>query len=101
MANDLSAQLQARFNQTPHKEEPAEDTYSEITALITKVTGSAEGLERDAKLADLGVESLERIELAVRAEERFKVRVNEETMLGIETIGQLAEYVDKHLEEQK
>lgn len=99
MANDLSAQLQARFGSTPTKEEdsaPAGDAYSELTRLITKVTGVEEGLERDANLEDLGVESLERIELAVRLEEACGVRLTEETMLSVTTVGELADYVEEH-----
>ncbi|WP_049156845.1 acyl carrier protein [Corynebacterium aurimucosum] len=99
MANDLSAQLQARFGSAPAQEQdstPAGDAYSELTRLITKVTGVEEGLEREAKLEDLGVESLERIELAVRLEEACGVRLTEETMLSVTTVGELAEYVEEH-----
>ncbi|MBU5655514.1 acyl carrier protein [Corynebacterium aurimucosum] len=99
MANDLSSQLQARFGSAPAAEKdsaPAGDAYSELTRLITKVTGVEEGLEREAKLEDLGVESLERIELAVRLEEACGVRLNEETMLSVTTVGELAEYVEEH-----
>lgn len=99
MANDLSARLQARFGSAPAEEKdtaPAGDAYSELTRLITKVTGVEEGLEREAKLEDLGVESLERIELAVRLEEACGVRLNEETMLSVTTVGELAEYVEEH-----
>lgn len=99
MANDLSAQLQARFDSAPAEEKdtaPAGDAYSELARLITKVTGVEEGLEREAKLEDLGVESLERIELAVRLEEACGVRLNEETMLSVTTVGELAEYVEEH-----
>lgn len=99
MANDLSAQLQARFGSAPAEENdsaPARDAYSELTRLITKVTGVEEGLEREAKLEDLGVESLERIELAVRLEEACGVRLNEETMLSVTTVGELADYVEEH-----
>ena len=98
MANDLSAQLQARFNQAPEKEDKRQDTFGAVAELIKKVTGSAEGVEREAALEDLGVDSLERIELAVRAEERFKVRFDEATMKDIHTVGQLTEYLDKHME---
>lgn len=99
MANDLSAQLQARFGSAPAEEQdsaPGGDAYSELTRLITKVTGVEEGLEREAKLEDLGVESLERIELAVRLEEASGVRLNEETMLSVTTVGELADYVEEH-----
>lgn len=99
MANDLSAQLAARFGSAPAEgtdSSPAEDTYGELTRLITKVTGIEEGLERDTLLEDLGVESLERIELAVRLEEARGVRLDEETMLSVTTVGDLADYLEEH-----
>ena len=55
-----------------------------------------EGLEREARLEDLGVESLERIELAVRIEDTFGVRLDEETMLTLSTVGELADYLEEH-----
>ena len=99
MANDLSAQLAARFGSEPAEDTdsaPAGDTYGELTRLITKVTGIEDGLERDALLEDLGVESLERIELAIRLEEACGVRLTEETMLSVKTVGELANYLEEH-----
>ena len=51
---------------------------------------------RDKRLKDIGVESLDLVELTVRAEETFQVRFSEETMLNCETIGDIAEYVEHH-----
>ena len=34
MANDLSAQLQARFNQAPEKEDKRQDTFGAVAELI-------------------------------------------------------------------
>ena len=53
-------------------------------------------MERDALLEDLGVESLERIELAIRLEEACGVRLTEETMLSVKTVGELANYLEEH-----
>ena len=98
MANDLSAQLQAKFQgSAPDKNQnQARDTLSELIALIVKVTGTEAELGRDTALSDVGVESLELIELTVRAEELFKVRLTEKTMLNCETIGDIADYLEDH-----
>ncbi|MER0071615.1 acyl carrier protein [Corynebacterium sp. KPL2850] len=98
MANDLSAQLQAKFQGSdPDKDhDPDRDTLGELIALIVKVTGTEAELGRDTALSDVGVESLELIELTVRAEELFKVRLTEETMLNCETIGDIADYLEDH-----
>jgi len=96
MANDLSAQLQAKFNASAPEKEPERDTLGQLLALINKVTGTEEELNRDTRLKDIGVESLDLVELTVRAEETFQVRFSEETMLNCETIGDIAEYVEDH-----
>ncbi|ERS52087.1 acyl carrier protein [Corynebacterium sp. KPL1824] len=98
MANDLSAQLQAKFQGSdPDKDhDPDRDTLGELIALIIKVTGTEAELGRDSALSDVGVESLELIELTVRVEELFKVRLTEETMLNCETIGDIADYLEDH-----
>lgn len=96
MANDLSAQLQVKFNASAPEKEPERDTLGQLLALINKVTGTEEDLSRDTRLKDIGVESLDLVELTVRAEETFQVRFSEETMLNCETIGDIAEYVEDH-----
>lgn len=98
MANDLSAQLQAKFQgSAPDKDqEPDQDTLGELIALIVKVTATEAELGRDTALSDVGVESLELIELTVRAEELFKVRLTEETMLNCDTIGDIVDYLEDH-----
>ena len=40
MANDLSAQLQAKFNASAPEKEPERDTLGQLLALINKVTGT-------------------------------------------------------------
>lgn len=97
MSNDLSAQLQARFQgeKSSSSPEPA-DVYGKLTQLITKVTGIEEGLERETSFEQLGIQSLDFIELTVRAEDAFKVRLEEETMSGISTIGELVNYLEEH-----
>lgn len=98
MANDLSAQLQAKFqgSDSDKDHDPDRDTLGELIVLIVKVTGTEAELGRDTALSDVGVESLELIELTVRAEELFKVRLTEETMLNCETIGDIADYLEDH-----
>ena len=86
MANDLSAQLQAKFNASAPDKEPERDTLGQLIALIHKVTGTEEDMGRETRLKDIGIESLDLVELTVRAE----------TMLNSETIGDIAEYVEDH-----
>ena len=50
MANDLSAQLQAKFNASAPDKEPERDTLGQLIALIRKVTGTEEDLDRETRL---------------------------------------------------
>lgn len=99
MANDLTAQLQAHFSSGPAEESisSAGDTYGELCQLIESVTGvDADDIERDKPLADVDLRSLTMIELTVKAEEKFKVRLDEETVLGFSTVGDFVNYVEQH-----
>lgn len=95
MANDFSTQLRAALNkQTTSTHEQPADLRGELEELVEKVTG-AEFL-RDTRWLD--VDSLDRIELAVRAEERFGVRFDEPPT--IQTLGELADYIVTCAEKQ-
>ena len=47
-------------------------------------------------LQETDLTSLDRIELAVRIEERFGVRVDEQVYAQSKTIGDLAAYIEEH-----
>ena len=70
------------------------DTLAQLASLLQKVGAveDAEEVGADDTLDSLGVDSLTRIELAVRAEEHFGVRVSEEDVRPSSTLGELAEY---------
>ncbi|QCB28901.1 acyl carrier protein [Corynebacterium endometrii] len=97
MSSDFSAALQAHFNSQQEATSPKDsDTYGQLTALIEKVSGvDSESIERDARLADLGISSLALVELTVRAEEAFKVQFDEGTVLNFDTVGDVAAYIDE------
>lgn len=70
------------------------DTLAQLASLLQKVGAveDAEEVGAEDTLDSLGVDSLTRIELAVRAEEHFGVRVSEEDVSPSSTLGELAEY---------
>lgn len=97
MANDFTARLQAHFSSAPAEESPppAGDTYSELCRLIESITGvAADDIERETPLADVDLRSLTMIELTVKAEERFSVRLDEKTVLGFSTVGDFVKHVE-------
>jgi len=69
-------------------------TMAQLASLFAKVGAveDADEVGADDTLDSLGVDSLTRIELAVRAEEHFGVRVSEEDVSPSSTLGELAEY---------
>ncbi len=93
MANDFSHLLRSKFGQEEPEQEAAGDTYGELARLITRIAG-VENPERGDRLEDLGLSSLNLIELTVRAEERFGVRFEEATAAAFETVGEVADYID-------
>ena len=91
--SDLAAQLRAKLSAAPEpaKDEPA-DTFGEVARLITKITGQE--AERDSRLEDLGVTSLNRVEFAVRAEQKFGVRLADAPAASWETVGDVVSYIE-------
>lgn len=52
--------------------------------------------EPETPLADSGLTSLDMIELAVRIEDEFGVRISEDTYRQHATVGELATYIEEH-----
>lgn len=78
--------------------EPATDapqsTLGQVAALIESVAGvEADEVTAESTPDSLGIDSLSRIELIVRAEEHFGVRIDEETALGFSTVDDLVTYL--------
>ncbi|GAB3081750.1 acyl carrier protein [Corynebacterium aquatimens] len=77
---------------------PEGDAVARIAGLLLTLgaVDDAEKVTSASTLDSLGVDSLTRIELAVRAEELFGFRVDEELFRSWTTIGDMAAYVDEH-----
>ena len=94
MSNDLSAQLRAHL-QT--QENPADKSTGapDHLALIAEITGEeTENLTPERRLDDLGLTSLNMIEFAVKAEDRLGVRFEEAEALKLETLDDVARFVE-------
>lgn len=73
------------------------DPLERVAQLIEEVTGvDAEKVTEDATPEALGIDSLARIELVVRAEEAFGVRIEAADAEGFETIGDYVAYLADH-----
>ncbi|GEM_PF-1689001 len=87
----IGMELSQRLDLGAIEVEESQDTYERLRELVEGVTGGV--VKRDAPLE---ISSLDRIELAVRIEELFGVRIDEETYSSHRTAEELAAFVEKH-----
>ena len=67
---------------------------SEVQAILERRLGLPGGrLDAGDRLAALGMDSLDRTELAIAVERRFEVRISESDVGGAETVGDLVALV--------
>lgn len=69
----------------------AKEETATLESLVAEVCGVE--VTPSTRLDDAGVASLDRIELAVRIEEQFGVRIDERVYDEHPTVGELADYV--------
>ncbi|WP_126268726.1 acyl carrier protein [Corynebacterium alimapuense] len=69
-------------------------TSPELAHIIEEASGiDAEALTPEAKISELGISSLSMIEIAVRIEDTFGVFLDDKTVFGIETVGDLNNHI--------
>lgn len=67
-----------------------------IALLVEKLTGfEAQKVSREHSAADLGLDSLDRIELAVRLEQATGVQLDDREVAALTTVGELADHLDR------
>ena len=73
------------------------DVYTGVVGIIDSATGlQPDELTRDADLRnDLHIDSLSMLDIAVRIENTFGVRVSEDDVQSTGTVGQLVDMVEK------
>lgn len=104
LGDSLQQQLAAKLGdaadgQTDKPSDTPTTTLGRIALLIEKVAGfEAQEVEASNTAEDMGLGSLERIELAVRIEEELGVRLDDRVVAGLSTVGDLSEYVDSQAE---
>lgn len=77
-----------------------EETVKSTIAQIARKK-PADVKERDLLVEDLGMDSLEEIELAQQLEVVFGLQVNDETLRGLRTVGDVIRYITKELKGEK
>lgn len=71
-----------------------------VVALTSEITGADPShIEADDSFADLGADSLDVVELAQMFEEEFDIKIPDDKLGTIRTVGDAARYVEEQLEE--
>ena len=75
-------------------ENPLDEVFNAVRDLVPE---RARNLSAESSMADLGLDSLQRIELQTMLEDRLGGRIPEDVAVGIETLGQIADAVKAYL----
>ncbi|MFW8575093.1 acyl carrier protein [Corynebacterium pseudodiphtheriticum] len=77
------------------------DTFARLVPLLDDASGAdTDDITRDATLRDLAIDSLSMIELVVKIEDEFKVRLDENIVQDWNTVSDVIAYIDEHGEKQ-
>ena len=74
-----------------------EEIRSELADIVNEVTGiPAEDVQLDKSFTDdLDVDSLSMVEVVVAAEEKFDVRIPDDAVKDLKTVGDAVSYIEK------
>lgn len=73
------------------------DTFTRLVPLLDEASAAdTDDITRDAKLRDLAIDSLSMIELVVKIEDEFKVRLDENIVQNWNTVSNVIAYIDEH-----
>ena len=72
------------------------DIQSELAAIVEEIAGvPAADVQADKEfIADLDVDSLSMVEIVVAAEEKFGVRIPDDQVKNLRTVGDAVDYID-------
>lgn len=78
------------------------DTFTRLVPLLDEASAAdTDNITRDAKLRDLAIDSLSMIELVVKIEDEFKVRLDENTVRDWSTVADIISHIDEHGEHSR
>ena len=75
-----------------------EEIRSNLAEIVNEIAGiPVEDVQLDKSFTDdLDVDSLSMVEVVVAAEERFDVKIPDEDVKNLKTVGDAADYIAKH-----
>ena len=73
---------------------PQDQVLADITEIVGGVTGIDQAdITPETALADLGIDSLMMVEVVVAAEERFGVKIPDDEVKNLNTVGDAVKYI--------
>lgn len=100
-SEDAKAKLAAAMGaKSTEPVEESDDVYAGVVRVIDAATGlQKDELSRESRIHDdLNIDSLSILDIAVRLEDKFGVRISETDVHDADTIGELVELVENHQE---
>ncbi|MEJ4099315.1 acyl carrier protein [Corynebacterium mastitidis] len=93
---NLADQLAAKFGAEEQHDDQPEGTLARLARIVADVTGAdPQGIDATTPLRDgAGATSLDVVEITVRAEDAFGVRLDGQTVANFATVGDLVEFLD-------
>ena len=72
------------------------DIQADLAAIVEEIAGvAADDVQLDKEfIADLDVDSLSMVEIVVAAEEKFGVRIPDDQVKNLRTVGDAVDYID-------
>ncbi|AKK03612.1 acyl carrier protein [Corynebacterium epidermidicanis] len=79
----------------------AKSIFAALSDLIVKCTGfDPDEIRRESRINDeLAIDSLSLVEIAVRAEDTFGVRIDDDAVNSFHTVGDAADYLEARLKD--
>ena len=71
-----------------------DEVLAQLTDLIEEIVGvNPDDITADKTFADLNFLEIDLLEVVVAAEETYKIRISDDQMAALKTVGQLADFV--------
>jgi acyl carrier protein len=75
-----------------------EDTLSGLAEIVEEIAGvdASEVTADKSFVDDLDIDSLSMVEIAVQAEDKFGVKIPDDQLAELKTVGDAVDYIEKH-----
>ncbi len=69
------------------------EAYEYLRTLIANKTGHADSITQETSLKDLGIDSLDLVELILQVEEKFDLVFEDDELLALKTMGEVSDLI--------